>query len=324
LGSFLEEFLRGYDPAGFYFLLLATVIGTLTGVLISRNLTRRLRKITQASDAWSLGDLEVRLRDNTNDEVGQLAQDLNSMAGQLQSLMSTRQQLAVVEERNRLARELHDSVKQHVFANALLVRAARKVLADEPRAAEKYLAEAAELADEAQQGLVELIQALRPASVADKGLAVVLRDYANDWSKRMGIPVDVRILGERATPLDVEEALYRVGQECFANIARHSDAQEVSMRLEWAEDELCLTITDNGKGFDVRRVEGKGLGLVSMGERVEALHGTLRISSSPAGTVVQASIPLPTVAPAAVPTGMATQMQERELADIGKGRAEND
>jgi signal transduction histidine kinase len=334
-GGFLSEFVRRLDPAGFYFLLLATAVGTLTGVLISRNLTRRLSRIAQASDAWRVGDLDVRVHDSGNDEVGQLAQDLNSMAGQLQSLLAAREQLAVVEERNRLARDLHDSVKQHIFANALLVRAARKVLgngqpatgdrrpADERQPAtrnpqpatmqqdkeeegieraQSYLAQAEELADEAQQELVEMIQALRPASVAGKGLAEVLRDYASDWSQRMGIAADVRIQGERATPLEVEEALYRVAQEALTNVARHSGAQEVSIGLEWpdAGDEVRLTVADNGKGFEVKKAGGKdsapskngGLGLASMRERVEALHGTLEVTGSPSGTTVRACVPL--------------------------------
>jgi signal transduction histidine kinase len=335
-GSFLSEFMRRLDPAGLYFLLLATAVGTLTGALIARNLTRRLSRIAQASDAWRVGDLDMRVHDGGNDEVGQLAQDLNSMAGQLQSLLAAREQLAVVEERNRLARDLHDSVKQHIFANALLVRAARKVLDDEGRRtddgrwtmddgqpttddgrpatgrsdkdgerveqARSYLAKAEELADEAQQELVELIRALRPASVAGKGLAVVLRDYASDWSQRMGIATGMQVQGERATPLDVEEALYRVGQEALTNVARHSGAQEVTIRLEWPEagDEVRLTVADNGKGFDVKNADGKdpapnrngGLGLASMRERVEALHGTLDIASSPDGTIVRARVPI--------------------------------
>jgi signal transduction histidine kinase len=325
-GSFLSEFLRRLDPAGFYFLLLAVIVGTLAGVLISRSLARRLRHIAQAADSWSRGEFEARVQDRSRDEIAELGRDLNSMAGQLETLLATRQELAVVEERNRLARELHDSVKQQVFANALLVRAARKILLRDPVAAEKHLTEAEELADEAQQGLVDLIQALRPTSVADKGLAVMLGEYANEWSKRMGIPVEVFIQGERTTPLDVEAALYRVAQESLANVARHSEAKQVSLRLEWDDAQLHLTITDDGKGFDAKKVggsgngNGKGMGLASMRERVEALNGTLTISSSPSGSVVQARVPLPSIVPANLASPTIPRREAAPVEPVEAGR----
>jgi len=298
VGELVSIFLRDLQPAAFYFILLATVIGTVTGVLLSGGITRRLRRITQAAGAWSQGDFQAAVRDPSRDEVGQLAQDLNRMAEQLQTLLATRQELAVVEERNRLARELHDSVKQHVFANALLIRAARKVFTRDPDKAQGYLAEAEELAGQTQQELIDLIRALRPAAIADKGLVEVLEAYTADWSRRMGIAVDVRVQGARTTPLDIEEALFRLTQEALANVARHSNAGQVEVHLAWTEDHLALTIEDDGDGFAVQRAEGKGMGLATMRERVEALRGTLAISSSADGTRVEALVPL---APASAP-----------------------
>src|SRR5258708_11736146 len=131
-------YLAQLQPATFYFLLLAMVVGTLTGLVVTRGLTRRLRTITRAAGAWSLGDFQVTVHDATNDELGQLALDLNRMAEQVRTLLVTRQELAVVEERNRLARDLHDWVKQQVFANALLVRAARKTLFHDPTRAQAH------------------------------------------------------------------------------------------------------------------------------------------------------------------------------------------
>jgi NarL family two-component system sensor histidine kinase LiaS len=286
------EFLNRLQAAGFVFLLLATAIGTLTGVLISFNLRRRLAGITRAADAWSRGELAARVRDASRDELGQLARELNGMAEQIRTLLATRQELAVVEERNRLARELHDSVKQHVFANALLVRAARKSLAHDPERARAHLAEAEELAGRTQQELIALIHALRPAAIADKGLVAVLPEYVDGWSRRMGVAVDLRVQGERPAPLECEEALFRVAQEALANVARHSDARKVEVRLVWDGEGVQLTIRDDGAGFDPVRVDGKGVGLASMRERVEALGGTLAIASAPGGTSIAACVPL--------------------------------
>jgi signal transduction histidine kinase len=291
-GALLVSFWNLWYPAGIYFLLLATLLGTVTGILISRNLARRLNRIARAASDWSHGEFQVVVRDHSRDELGQLAGNLNSMAEQLKSLLSTRQALAVVEERNRLARELHDSVKQHLFTSALLVRAARKLFHSDPEGAQQHLVEAEELSEQIQQELSAAIQALRPAVLEDLGLAMVLQDFARDWSRRVGIAVDVRLQGERTTPLQIEEALFRVSQEALANVARHSRASEVKLQLTWNEEEVSLSICDNGQGFDTARTTGKGLGLTSMHERVEALHGRLSIASSVEGTTVEARVPL--------------------------------
>jgi NarL family two-component system sensor histidine kinase LiaS len=278
--------------SGFLFVVLAALVGTLTGVLVSFNLTRRLGRITQAAEAWSAGDFAATARDMSRDELGQLARDLNRMAAQLQALLTTRQELAVVEERNRLARELHDTVKQHVFANALLVRAARKQVDRDPAIAKRHLEDAEGLAEQTQQELITLIRALRPAALADKGLLAVLTEVAREWATRTGIAVDVRAQGQRATPLEVEDALLRVAQEALANVARHSNASRVEVQLAWEGEQLRLSVRDDGDGFDVAAAEGTGMGLASMRERVEALGGTLVLASAPGETGVEVCVPL--------------------------------
>ena len=276
------------------FLIIAVIalIGLVTGALISANLRGRIVRIAAAAETWSRGDFSSPVRDRSNDELGQLARDLNRMAEQIQTLLASRQALAVVEERNRLARDLHDTVKQHVFANALLVRAARKQLDRDPDAARARLEEAEQLAEQTQQELINLIGALRPAALADKGLMGMLRAYAEEWSQRTGITVDLRAQGERLTPLDVEEAYYRVAQEALTNVARHSGASHVEIQLAWTDETLEMTVRDDGQGFVVEESAGKGLGLASMRERVEALGGALTISSGASGTCLEARTPL--------------------------------
>ncbi len=292
ISQFLGIFWDHLQANGLYFILLAGVVGTLTGLLITRNVTRRLRRITQAAEAWSKGELAVEVRDSTPDEIGQLGQDLNGMAEQLRALLATREELAVVEERNRLARDLHDSIKQNVFATALLVGAARTHLPPDTLPAQTYLAEAEALAEQTRQELTGLIRELRPARLADKGLAVILRDYAAGWSRRMGIAATVHVQGERVIALDIEEALFRVAQEALANVAHHSGAAHVTIQLAWDGAQMGLTIADDGAGFDVARANGRGVGLASMRERVAAHDGTLTIASTAGATTVEATIPL--------------------------------
>jgi NarL family two-component system sensor histidine kinase LiaS len=292
LSQFLSIFWDHFQTSGLYFILLASAVGTVTGLLITRNVTRRLHRITQAAEAWSSGAFAVEVRDRTPDEIGQLGQDLNSMAEQLNTLLATREVLAAIEERNRLARDLHDSIKQNVFATALLVGAARTHLPSDALPAQTYLAEAEALAEQTRQELTTLIRELRPARLADKGLAVVLRDYADDWSRRMGIAVAMHVHGERMIALDAEEALFRVTQEALANIAQHSRAAQVTIHLAWDGAEVRLTIVDNGTGFDVAHANGCGVGLASMRERVVAHNGFLDIASAPGATKIEAIIPL--------------------------------
>ncbi|GCF08641.1 HAMP domain-containing sensor histidine kinase [Dictyobacter arantiisoli] len=289
-GSALLDYLH---PEGLYFMLFASAFGTLFGLLISRNLTRRLERITRAAEAWSRGDFTVAVKDRSTDELGQLTRDLNRMVEQLQFLLSSRLSLAVVEERNRLALDLHDSVKQQVFSNALLVHAARTILERNPQKASQHLQEAEQIAERIQRELIELISALRPAAIASQGLVTATRAYLNDWSSQTGIATELHVQGEQVTPLDMEVTLYRVIQEGLANVARHSQARQVAIILFWELEQFRLSISDNGKGFSVPQAWGKGVGLASMQERIAHLMGNLIVESSEQGTLITVSIPLP-------------------------------
>ncbi|HLZ21600.1 MAG TPA: sensor histidine kinase [Ktedonobacterales bacterium] len=286
------------------------LIGLLFGFLISRGLTRRLRRITLAADAWSRGDFDVSARDPSEDELGQLARDLNRMAEQIQALLATRQELAVVDERNRLARDLHDSVKQQVFAASMQVAAARALVRRDPDAAEAHLADVERMVGDAQRELTALILELRPVALANKGLAPALREYCDEWARRTGITVEVRVRGERSAPLDVEQVLFRVAQEALANVAKHSGATSAEVYLSWEPSALLLSITDNGSGFDAIAADGKGVGLSSMRERIDAVGGALTIGgiARGSGTRIEACVPL--VTPPALAAGSATKASD--------------
>ncbi|HRQ38563.1 MAG TPA: sensor histidine kinase [Chloroflexota bacterium] len=270
--------------------LMAGFIGTIFGFLTARPFTRRIGAVAQAADKWSRGDFTAVASDASQDELGQLSRRLNQMAEQLQNLLQTRQELAALEERNRLARDLHDAVKQQIFATAMQIGAARTMLVNNPEAAANRLAEAEALARQAQQELASLIQELRPAALDGQGLAAALRDYAANWSRQNNIPVEFQVQGERPLPLSAEQALFRVGQEALANIARHSGASQVTMRLAWEAGGVVLTIADNGRGFDAQAATS-GFGIQGMRERLDALGGRLQLTSQPGkGTMVRAEL----------------------------------
>lgn len=288
---------------GIVFALVRGILGMLFGFLTAHWLTRRLRALAEVTDTWGRGDFSVQAHDPSNDEIGQLARQLNRMAEQLQSVLEMREQLATLEERNRLARDLHDSVKQQVFATAMQVGAARALLAHDPARAAEHLIQAETLARQAQQELTALLRQLRPVALVGKGLAPALRDYVSGWSRQTGISVDLRVHGERRSSPEVEQALYRVAQEALSNVARHSGTNQLEVTLTYDKASVTLRVTDYGCGFDTAAAVGKGMGLTSMAERVAALGGQMEVLSRPGqGTTVQAT--LPTGDSATIPRGV--------------------
>ena len=286
----LTEMLLPLVLNGVVTVLWAVPVGAAFGILTARGITRRLGRITRAALSWSRGDFSVRAEDHSKDELGQLSRGLNDMAAELESLIQARGELATLEARNRFARDLHDSVKQQVYATSLQVDTARALIHSEDKA-DAHLVKAKDLLRGAQKELNVLIHEMRPAALEGKGLAGALRDYAADWSRGSEIPVEVRVRGEREVPLEVEQALFRVAQEALANVARHSKAKNVEIDLDYDADDLTLCVSDDGRGFDLL-APGKGFGLKSMRERLTRLDGRAEVESAPgSGTRVTCVCP---------------------------------
>ena len=176
-----------------FFGALAGAIGILFGLLVARGLTRRLRSMTHITAAWGQGDFSVRIEDRSGDEIGLLATDLNRMADDWQALMQTRQELAMLEERNRLARDLHDSVKQEVFAISMNLGAAQSLWEQDPLEARRQVDAAAGLARQSRQELTGLIQTLRPVQLKERGLLQGLVEFVGEWERSQGIHVLLRL-----------------------------------------------------------------------------------------------------------------------------------
>jgi signal transduction histidine kinase len=198
--------------------------------------------------------------------------------------------LAILQERQRLARELHDSVSQALYGVALGTRTARQWLqrgeAGQAAAALDYVQP---LTEAALTEMRALIFELRPESLAREGLAAALERQAAALRARHGLQVSIELCPEPETPLAVKETLYRVAQEALNNVARHAQATHVWLTLACDESRLSLQVRDDGRGFDAGRDYPGHLGLHSMRERIEELGGQFRIESAPgAGTVVEA------------------------------------
>ena len=199
--------------------------------------------------------------------------------------------LAVMEERNRLARDLHDSAKQKAFAALAQLGTVRGILNGNGNTATMHLNEAENLVSDVIQELTFLVQEIYPIALQEKGLAAVLREYAFEWGNRNDIKVNLTMHKERRLPLSIEQAIYRVTQESLANVARHSQAHRVDISLMYNGGTLQLSVADDGRGFDVG-LKGHGLGLRSMRERVGSIHGTVQFQSAPGqGTRIIVQVP---------------------------------
>ncbi len=268
-------------------------VGALFGWLATRGLRKRLATLSTASQAWSKGDFSAAPRDKSGDEVGELTHNLNGMAEQLQTLIQTNDELARIEERNRLARDLHDTVKQQTYAGRMQLTAAKNLLDSDLTAAAGHIDTALGLNRETQQELKHIIDELRPAALQGKGLVNALREYAERWQEHTGINVETTISGERSLPLDVEQALYRVLQEALSNIARHAEADTVKLSLSMSPEQVTLIVADNGRGFDTDTISPNAYGLTSMQGRLKEVGGTLQVDSTlSAGTTVTAEVQL--------------------------------
>jgi len=200
--------------------------------------------------------------------------------------------LAVMEERNLLARDLHDSAKQKAFAALAQLGTARGILNGNGEIVAPHLNEAENLVSDVIQELTFLIQEIYPIALQEKGLATTLREYIFEWENRSDAKVNFSVRNDRRLPLDIEQAIYRVTQESLANVARHSQAHHVELSLVYNSDSIQLFISDDGQGFDMN-TKPYGMGLRSIRERISSIHGSVQIQSAPGrGTriIVQAAI----------------------------------
>ncbi len=225
-----------------------------------------------------------------------LLADLQVANRKLQAYAAQVQELAAAEERNRLARELHDSVTQIIFGLTLSAQAARILIDRSPARAAAELDHLQVLAQTALAEMRALIQQLHPRSIAEEGLAAALRRLAAERQANDGLTVDLQITGEKRLPVKIEEELFRVAQEALNNIAKHAQTDRAVITLDLENDrQASLCIEDAGVGFDpekARSLPGH-LGLTSMAERIQALGGALALDSSPGkGTCVRVELNL--------------------------------
>ncbi|MEJ7837307.1 MAG: HAMP domain-containing sensor histidine kinase [Thermomicrobiales bacterium] len=272
--------------------------------LVLRAAFRPLDDLEDVTNAVRNGDLTARATQTSfsDPQMARLAETFNLTLDELERDRAQLRDLASqviraqVDERKRIARELHDDTAQVLFAQLLRVTAMKSSPLEDVRSTAETLEN---MTVEAIEGVRRLALELRPPALDDLGLREALGDLAQRFSEQLLIPVEYHVTGLRdRLPGEVELVLYRVAQEAMTNVAKHADARHAWISLIRSTTGVTLSIDDDGKGFDVEipvRGDGRGLGLgvFGMEERVALVGGALMIRLlNPRGVRIVASIPL--------------------------------
>lgn len=205
-------------------------------------------------------------------------------------------ELALVEERTRLARDLHDAVSQKLFSLRLTADAAATRLREDPDAAAHDLSRVQQLAREAAAELRAVLTELRPPALSEDGLVAALCAHVETLRRTHAVPIELVTAGVGALPADLEDGVYRIAQEAVHNAVRHAAACRIEVDLRRDGDRVTLEVRDDGRGFDPVAAEHGAdvrLGLVSMRERADRLRGRLDVTATPGrGSLVRLEVPV--------------------------------
>ncbi|MEK7354057.1 MAG: HAMP domain-containing protein [Chloroflexota bacterium] len=303
--------------------------------LVTRQIVTPLKRLSATAQKFGSGDLEAPIPVTGHDEIGKLADSLDTMRRQLKHSLDeigewnreleqrvkqraseleeldqqlreqNKERTALLgkiittqeEERQRIARELHDEVGQSITS---LMIGFRLLETQDPGKMRQGIAELKRLSANTLDEVRHLALELRPSSIDDLGLIAALQQYTREYTDKFGVSADFQASGfegKRLQP-ELEIALYRIIQEALTNIAKHAQATKVSVLMGIRNSSIVAIVEDNGKGFDVRstlasRTKEKKLGLYGMQERASLIGGVLTIEATPGkGTTIFVEVPL--------------------------------
>lgn len=314
---FLEEYLGVYLPVILNWRLLliayitavpvAAVLGLIAGYIVGNLLKKRLNLLWEAAMNLERGVLSYRVPDLGLDELGELGWQFNRLAARWEEQVASLQRLsthnvelgeqlrqaAVIEERQRLARELHDAVSQQLFAIAMTTAAIKRMVTLHPERAAQQIELVEEMAAAAQAEMRALLLHLRPATLQDKSLREAVCDLLEELNQKQALAISWEIEEVLDLPTGIEDHLFRILQEALSNTLRHARAKTIFVKLFTLQGQVRLRIVDDGIGFDPEDEKLTSYGLVSMRERVNEVGGALDIYSAPGkGTQIEVRIPL--------------------------------
>jgi signal transduction histidine kinase len=254
----------------------------LFGVYLARGIGRPVRRAAAMAGRLAGGDLAVRTPETGPAEVGELARAFNTMAGSLEAsraeLTASRARVvaAADQSRRRIERDLHDGAQQRLVFLALELREAESTVPPELRELRQRLAETAKGVTGVLEDLQEISRGIHPAILSEGGLGPALKTLA----RRSAIPVELELEGDRRLPEQVEVAAYFVASEALTNAAKHSHASVIRVDFDARNGIARLAIRDDGVGG---ATPGRGSGLIGLTDRVEAIGGTIELTSPEGG-----------------------------------------
>jgi predicted ATPase/signal transduction histidine kinase/tRNA A-37 threonylcarbamoyl transferase component Bud32 len=274
-----------------------------TGVFTNDRLEVLKLLIGQAAISLENARLYERLEDYSETlelKVEERTQALQQALEQERSLKQRIEEMAAIEERNRIAREIHDSLGHSLTALNVQLQAAVSLLLSNPTQAQSFLTQAQRLGTTAMQEVRQSVKALRADEQVEQPLEETIATLAEEFRQVTGITPIVHIHLMKPVAISISKTIYRIVQEALTNISKYAQATQVQIRLVMTGDSLqdgeaervCLEIQDNGKGFSCDRTTG-GFGLQGMQERIAALDGEFHLTTAPGlGCQIQVKIPL--------------------------------
>jgi NarL family two-component system sensor histidine kinase LiaS len=284
-----------------------TVTGAAFGFWRSYPIRNRLEMLRESMVTLEKGSPSLPLPDLGQDEIGRLGEQLGKLGRRWEEQVTSLQRLstnnaelaaqarmsAVVEERQRLARELHDAVSQQLFAISMTATAVGRTMDNDFERARRQVELIEEMASAAQSEMRALLLHLRPVHLEGKRLAQAIPELVEEMKAK--VPVDIGIDIEQDLPLNkgMENHLFRIVQEALSNTLRHSKATRMDIVLQRRGETVRLGIRDNGIGFDTQVKKQASYGMTNMEERVTELGGSLNVASAPGkGTRIEIRVPL--------------------------------
>lgn len=273
----------------------------------NRAVKKRTEDITIFIKTLSRGKLSHRIVVEEDGTTAHVEQALNELADTFEKQVTFLQKLAdekaelaeqakgaaIVEERQRLARDLHDAVSQQLFALTMLASAARKTMSTDVEVTKEHIEDISKIALKAQGEMRALLLHLRPVHLSNETLEEGLGQLINELAAKTTIAFELAIQEVTGLSKGVEDHLFRLCQESLSNALRHSNASKVKLQLYKTDEAVFLKIYDNGKGFDITDDKKASYGLKTMQERCEEIGGKLTLTSQiEQGTSIDIRIPI--------------------------------
>ncbi|MCA1012085.1 sensor histidine kinase [Halobacillus halophilus] len=277
------------------YLLVGFVMAVYAGFKSSGDMKQRMDYISTMITRLARGELSSRLYFNEEDEITGIADELNTLGEKLHQqresllkladekgeLARSAHKAATIEERQRLARDLHDAVSQQLFALTMMAQAADRIIEKKPEQAKKQLKEITQMALQAQTEMRALLLHLRPVHLSGEPLGQGIASLIEELKQKCSL--DFKVQMEEVSDLSktTEEHLFRVVQEALSNILRHANAKEVRVEMTSSGREVFLHIADDGAGFHAEHKQDNkaSYGLKTMRERCEEVGGEFTIRS---------------------------------------------